>query len=368
VVSINKISEAATPKKRKEKIVTKKIVCSTIDSGDPIQWVIFLEKSSNFWRIKLCIISLQVYDIIHIMETQSKTTTKDFFINLGAIVVLYVSVGSLLNLLFTIINHAFPKITEGYNYYSNSISMPVAILIICFPLLILLMWMLSRDYVMNPEKKNSWIHRFLTYLTVFIAGGVVAGDLVTVIYFFIDGQELTTAFLLKFLAVLVVVGSVFAYFISDLKGKLTGRTRNLWRIFALVIVLGSIVLGFSVLGSPRTQRLYKYDDQKVNDLMNVNNEVMNYYSINGKLPKSLTELSLNYFIPLNDSQTQKPYEYEKTSELTFKLCAEFNKDSLGLKDSNTRPMGYQSWIHTAGRHCFDQTINPNMYSKPILKY
>ena len=48
-------------------------------------------------------------------------------------------------------------------------------------------------------------------------------DLITILYYFIDGQELTTGFVLKVLVLFVVASSIFVYFISDLRGKLTGR-------------------------------------------------------------------------------------------------------------------------------------------------
>ncbi len=304
------------------------------------------------------------------METQTNKTggAKDFFINLGAIVGLYTLVVSLINLLFTVINKAYPQIMNGYNYFgSSSISWPVATLIIFFPIFIFLMWLMEKEYIREPEMKNHGIHKWLTYITLFIAGLVIAGDLITVLYYFIDGQELTAAFLLKVLVLLVVVSSVFIYFVSDLRNKLTTKSRIFWRIYMGVIILGSIIWGFSVLGSPQTQRLYKYDEQKVNDLMNLNNEVINFYSNKGTLPKTMEEMaSGNYYVAPVDPQTQKPYEYEKTNNTTYNLCAEFNKASDGTDDS-TRPVSpyeYTTWTHPAGRYCFSQTINPNLYSKP----
>src|SRR3990167_9574947 len=144
------------------------------------------------------------------MEPQTKSGARDFFINLGAIVALYTSVVSLLNLLFTIINTAYPQITNGYNYFgSGSISWPVATLIIFFPIFILLMWLLEKDYRVFPEKQNSGIHRWLTYITLFIAGIAIAVDLITVLYYFLDGQELTTGFVLKVLVLLIVASGIF---------------------------------------------------------------------------------------------------------------------------------------------------------------
>jgi hypothetical protein len=191
------------------------------------------------------------------------------------------------------------------------------------------------------------------------------------LYYFIDGQELTTGFLLKVLALLVIAGGVFAYYISDIRGKLTPKSRNIWRVVAFVVVLGSIVWGFTVLGSPRTQRLYKYDDAKVMDLQNINGAIQSYYSVKTALPKDFTELAtLNYGVNQIDSQTQKAYEYKKTGNMTYEVCAEFNKASNSNNDGRSVPAVYPyggtSWTHPEGRYCFPQTINPLQY--PTSKF
>ena len=273
--------------------------------------------------------------------------------------------------MFTVINTAYPKIQNGYNYYgSQSVSWPVATLIIFFPIFILLMWLLEKDYITSPEKQNSGIHKWLTYITLFISGLIIAGDLITVLYYFIDGQELSAGFLLKVLVLLVIATGIFSYYILEVREKLTSKTRKIYRIIALVIILGSIVWGFSVLGSPRTQRLYKYDEQKVSDLSNIDNSIQSFYSAKGILPIDFMELSKqNYYINTTlDSQTQKPYEYNRTASLTYDLCAEFNKDSTN-NNLNTTILygnyGNMSWTHKAGRYCFSRTINPNLYSKPM---
>ena len=46
-----------------------------------------------------------------------KTSAKDFFLNLGAIVALFTVVANLIDLLFTAINKAFPLITDNYSYF-----------------------------------------------------------------------------------------------------------------------------------------------------------------------------------------------------------------------------------------------------------
>ncbi len=303
------------------------------------------------------------------METQSKTSAKDVFINLGAIVALYTLVVSLVNLLFTVINSAYPKITNSYQYMgSASISWPVATLIIFFPIFILLMWLLEKDFAAHPSKQSHGIHKWLAYLTLFISGITIAVDLITVLYYFIDGQELSTAFLLKVLVLLVIATGLFSYYLYDVRGKLTGDLRKIYRIVAAVIVVASIVWGFAVLGSPRTQRLYKYDEQKVSDLSNIQSAIENFYSTKGVLPQNLQEVqAMSYYIELNDKETNKPYEYQKTGDLSYQVCAVFNKDS---KDSAAGTpkftyYGGMSWEHGTGAHCFNREINANLYTKPM---
>ena len=301
------------------------------------------------------------------METQTKASARDFFINLGAIIALGTVIGNLVSLLFTIINKAYP-VTTGYNYYGTySISFPVASLIVFFPIYILLMWLLEKGYLVEPEKRNVGIRKWLTYITLFLAGLAFAIDLIYVIYYFIDGQEMTTGFILKAITVLVISLGVFFYYISDVRGKLNSMSRKVWAVISLIIILGSIVWGFSVLGSPRTQQLIKYDEQKVNDLVNINYSVQNYYQIHGTLPLALAAISPGNYPLYQDKQTGKSYEYEYVDKTTYKLCAEFNKDSYGT-EMNKPYYPENLWNHPAGHYCFEQTINPNTYSnypKPV---
>lgn len=308
------------------------------------------------------------------MEPQVKTHTsaKDFFINLGSMVALYTVIIALLNLLFTIINKAFPLITNGYNYYgTSSISFPVATLIIFFPVYVLLMWIMEKEYRTEPEKKNLGIRKWLTYITLFIAGLVLAADLVYVMYYFIDGQELTAGFLLKALSVLVVVFCVFWYYLSDIRNMLTPTKRKMWAGIMLVIIVASIGWGFAVLGSPRTQQLIKYDEQKIYDLQNIQSQVQSYYQSKGVLPATMEQLTLEYSYLPKDSQVGKTYEYVLTeqSKRTYQLCAEFNKMSdetgKGGMASPVYPYGGQeiSWNHPVGRHCYTLSIPEYMIIK-----
>src|SRR3989344_3807418 len=159
-----------------------------------------------------------------------------------------------------------------------------------FPLFLFLVNIVRKGYTEDPSGKDYPVRKWLIYITLFLAGGVLAGDFVTLIYFFLDGQEMTTAFLLKILSVLVVTGCIFGYYMDDLKDRLTSSRRNVWRVVGAVLVIGSIAAGFNVLGTPQSQRMLRYDSQKVSDLQNIQWEIINYWQQKGVLPTTLAEL------------------------------------------------------------------------------
>lgn len=299
------------------------------------------------------------------MNQEIKTSAKDFFLNLGVIVALYTSSIALLTLVFTVINRAYPKISGNFNG-SESISLPVSILLIFFPIFVFLVWFLEKSYKTEPEKKHLTVKKWLNYLTLFVSGVAMAIDLVMVIFYFIDGQELTTGFVMKILAVFVVTLAIFVYFISDIKEKLNSKSRKIWGAVAVVVVLSSVIWGFSVLGSPRTQRLYKYDNQKISRLEELSYRVETYYGAKSALPNSMDELkSYDSYVDMisKDLQTGKEFEYVKIDNVSYSVCADFNKESIdaGVKSYYSEV----NWKHAAGRDCLKKTVNPNLYSKPI---
>jgi hypothetical protein len=312
---------------------------------------------------------------------ENKASAKDFFLHLGAIVGLYTVTISFINLLFKVINKAFPEV--GSNIYSwgggSEISLPVATIIVFFPIFIVLSRMVHKIYIENPVKKDLAVRKWLTYITLFVAGITLAGDLVTVLYKFLDGQDLNAAFLLKALTVLLVTGIIFWFYIQDIRNKVSASNRKIWSIAVGLIILIGIILGFSVLGSPQSQRLIRYDNQKVADLQNIQyNAVISYWQINGMLPASLSDISATqtYTVIPKDPQSQTTYEYKKTDTMTFELCAEFNKENLtnqnqyGVAMPTTYPVKgtiiqNDNWNHPAGRSCFSRVIDPVAYPTQV---
>jgi hypothetical protein len=311
----------------------------------------------------------------------NKASAKDFFLHLGAMVGLYTVAVSFLNLLFKVINKAFPEVNS--NIYSwgggSEISLPVATLIVFFPIFVFLSRMVHKIYIENPAKKDLAVRKWLTYITLFIAGLALAGDLVMVLYKFLDGQDLTAAFLLKALTVLAVAGVIFWFYIQDIRDRVSVSNRKVWSIGVGVIILVAIILGFSVLGSPKSQRLIRYDVQKINDLQNIQWQVISYWQTNGTIPADLSELEKQqYGIVPKDPQTKVGYEYRGTGNMTFELCAEFNSKDMTnqYQYADVAPVSYpagakgtviqnNNWNHGSGRQCFSRSIDPVAYPTQV---
>ena len=146
-----------------------------------------------------------------------KTSPKDVFLQLLSVIALYVSAGSFLTLLFQYVNIFFPDPLAGYyNAPYGAIRLAISTLVVVFPTYIWTMWLLNRSYLKVPEKRNLRIRKWLLYLTLFVAGMIMIGDVVTLVYSLLGG-DLTVRFILKILSVLFVSGAVFIYYLWDIK-------------------------------------------------------------------------------------------------------------------------------------------------------
>lgn len=313
------------------------------------------------------------------IENKIKTTPKDFFVFIGSMVALYASAISLLNLLFEIINASFPDaLNFSYDNFSSGMRWSIASLLIVFPLYIFLSWFINKDLTVNPLKKNLGIRKWLTYLTLFIAGVTIITDLIMLINTFLGG-EITARFAFKVLAVLIVTGVAFAYYLYDLRSGVGQKSSKMKMLVWAVSfgVLASIVGGFFIMGSPFTLRMKRFDERRISDLQNIQYQVVNFYQRKGVLPNNLDELKdplAGFNIPL-DPDTIITYGYEKVSDISFKLCADFSLESDTLVDSKniTRPIPITSeafplnenWRHEKGTVCFDRKIDKDLH--PVLK-
>ncbi len=319
--------------------------------------------------------------LIHKNKMNPRTTPKDFFLHLGAAIALYVSAIALLNLSFSVIDYFLPDRLAGY-FYAGSVAWPISMLIVLVPLLYIFEWMVGRDLSMMPEKKELWIRKWRTYLTLFLAGAAIIGDLIALINIYLNG-EITGRFVYKVLAVLVVSAVIFVYYILEKSTETMKTARKTLAWLGIVIVIAGIIGGFAAVGSPSKQRNLRFDNQRTSDLSNIQWRIISYWQSKESLPATIEDLNdpLSNFIVPTDPTDDSRYEYVKKGDMTFELCASFALPSEDLKYRGANgtsgsisvpmptrdyyPVGpdkNDTWSHEAGKVCFERTIDPERYS------
>jgi len=120
---------------------------------------------------------------------------------------------------------------------------------------------------------------------------------------------------------------------------------------ATCVVLGAVIAGVVLLESPREARLRRFDERRVEDLRTLAFAVDAYWSREGRLPDSLSDLAETQGIPegLVDPETSEAYEYRVIGERTFELCAVFAREArTGARNALFR----SRWDHDKGRAWF----------------
>ncbi|TSC52182.1 MAG: hypothetical protein LiPW41_393 [Parcubacteria group bacterium LiPW_41] len=308
------------------------------------------------------------------MEIQNiehpKASPKDVFLHLGSIVALYGSAIAFLILTFNLFDMWMPDVAEYYSARGSAslIRGAIAALIVFFPMYIVSLKMLHKAYTEDETRKKVWIRKWLLYFTLFVTTFVIAGDLISLIYNFLNG-EFTVRFILKVLVVFFVAVSIFWYYRRELK-DLIDKTTFYVGIGISSIILISIVIGFMFAGSPMKERTRKLDEQRISHLSTLQMNIVEYWQNKGKLPENLSVLRddlRNISIP-QDPETRTEYGYGIKGEDTFILCAVFGGDKekengVSYDDYYFGIRGDHSWNYKAGKSCFERTIDADFFNQ-----
>ena len=303
-----------------------------------------------------------------LVEKKPKLNVGFFFLCLGLLITLITSVVSLLNLVFSTLDTQFPDIlnaTRYPDYNLESIRGALATLVIFFPIFVVVSFFWRKHIKNEMGHVDEIIKKWLVYFILFISSITIAIDLVVLVRYFISG-EITSRFILKVMSTLLIAFLVGFYYIYLLRVKDEIKIKKLSIIFGslgILIFIIAISYSFYTTGSPAKQKAVRFDEQRVADLQNIQEKIINYWKEKEKLPENLTLLSdptSGFSLPLapNFSSGEK-YEYtiKDIKNWTFELCAEFSfPATMGVNDF---------WSHTAGKNCFSRTIDKDIY--PFLK-
>jgi len=253
----------------------------------------------------------------------------------------------------------------GSQYEMYSIASEMASVLVAFPVFLLVSRAVIRDARKHPEKLDSAVRRWLTYMALVVAAGVFIGDLITVLTYFLRG-ETTSRFLTKALVVLLLSGGVFFYYYSGLRKPehaldQGASKRDVWMAgLSAVASCVMVIFGFLQIGGPSTQRLLRADQKRLQDLFQLSVQINSHWKgDSGKLPEHLDDLP---GVVIADPITRKQYEYRAQAGSRYELCAVFSTASERAPGTSSSP----AWFHSAGRYCFQldatqETANPPTY-------
>ncbi len=147
-----------------------------------------------------------------------QVSARDAFMYVVMFVTLFISAYNLGSLIFELLDRAYPDpASDVYRMPTlQAVRWSISSLIVAFPLFLFVSRAVGREFQREPTKRASRVRRNLTYVTLFIASLVLIGDFISLVYNFLGG-ELTQRFVFKVLTVGLIAGSIFVYYLLDLR-------------------------------------------------------------------------------------------------------------------------------------------------------
>ena len=287
---------------------------------------------------------------------------REAFLYLISFIALYVFAFSLGAVFFGLIDYHFSSSIYRYDPGPSAAqTTALAAVIVAFPLYLLLMRRLAAAVATDPERRQSLIRRWLTYLTLVVGAAIILGDLIALLARLLAGDP-TAGFVLKVVAILVITGPIFGYYLWDMRQaedevvESSARAAPVLRglaIAAIVVVIATLGYSIYLVGTPGQQRDVRLDDRRVDDLRNISQNIDTYFDLNEEMPQSLRDLSGPRFHvrSIEDPDTGLLYEYRVTEGTRYQLCAVFTTDSGDRRDER-RSFSERIWDHGVGRTCF----------------
>ena len=152
-------------------------------------------------------------------------SARDLFLYLLSFISLGIWSQALGQIAFIATDRFFDDPLSRSGNFSYGLASSLARLIVLYPVYLLLMRLLLSDLAANPNKYQSGLRKWLTYLALTIAALIAIGDLILFFTEFLRGA-LTLVFTLKSLIVLVIAGGIIWYYLSWLQKQPANDERN----------------------------------------------------------------------------------------------------------------------------------------------
>lgn len=292
-----------------------------------------------------------------------------YLLSLVALVFVAISVGMIV---FQIINKEIVDVLNNYSgsYSDDVMKFAISAIIVSAPIYYLTSRQIYKNLYKGALDKDAGVRKWLTYLILLVAVIVMIGFLIATINSFLYG-DLTTKFILKTLTALIISGSVFSFYLYDIRREeVAGKKDKVIAYFAwisLALVLIAFVASWFFVESPQETRNKKIDREITSDLYQINAAVLDYYTLEDEMPSSLDALvSSGSGYRLSEESAIHPvskemYEYEVVADDQYKICAEFFTSNL----ENDYNLYYaDEYRHDKGYECFEQKVT-NLNEKTI---
>jgi hypothetical protein len=233
-----------------------------------------------------------------------------------------------------------------------------------FPTYLVLTRIVNR--LRRQDKNEQYLHltKWLIYLSLLVGGLTLLVDLVVVLNYFLEG-DLTTRFICKALAVLMVIGAAVHYYSYDARGFWTTHEQAsiLYAFVAGILVTVSLVFGFTQVATPNEVREHKLDAKQITELQDMQYKIVEYYYATGSstLPADLDEAYRGFDVP-KAPEGRETYTYSIT-DTGFSLCATFSDDmqndtnyGASIPDKTSLILNEFDWRYKAGKFCFARVI------------
>ena len=123
-------------------------------------------------------------------------------------------------LLYMVINRAFPDSATSYYHYNQTLiemgAWQLAAIIVAFPCFVIVGRLIAAELRQRPESAESDVRNWLTYIALVIAALIVLTDAIWFLEAFLRGS-LTIRFVLDSLVLFVLAGGVFTYYLASLR-------------------------------------------------------------------------------------------------------------------------------------------------------
>lgn len=268
----------------------------------------------------------------------------------------------------------------AWQWASSGMRWSIASLLVGYPIFLLLGWRLAARKRRDPDRRRSRVRAWLTYVTLIFAAGALIGDLVAVVYQFLEGG-LSTRFAAKAGVVGVISAAILWNYSRDAE-RMTGGvdfTGQALAVLSMLVVVALVGWAFTIVRSPENARNRIGDETRVTNLIAMTRLADCHYTYYDRLDANFASMQtalteLGGRLPVAAGCTE-PYPYDPTTGAeyrygvidadTYELCAVFEGgwpegDGAGAPARRTissyySPANEQRTLQlpkTAGEACF----------------